>query len=386
MTESLADMSMRADRAAAQADLKTARTLLLELAEQDPGFDRWFKLASICRADGDFPAALDAIHAALAFSPLNFMALLSRASLLERLAMPGFEEAYGHALAQRPAEALPAALAATIQHAEQCYAGHIAQRSASTANVLRPAIEKATEAEAARIERFRTNALRQTRPYHSEPTHFHYPGLIEREFHLRADFPWLDALEAATDVIASECAAVMKAERAELIPYVQYAAHEPLDQWKALNHSPDWTAIHLLQNGKRVAANARHCPQTMALLSNHLPQPNIAGCSPNAMFSLLAPHTKIPPHHGVTNTRLVCHLPLIVPDGCWFRVGAETRPWHRGKAWVFDDTIEHEASNPTDKLRIVFIVDVWHPGLSATEREAVQLMLAAEALGAELAL
>ncbi|PPJ40549.1 aspartyl/asparaginyl beta-hydroxylase domain-containing protein, partial [Pseudoxanthomonas sp. KAs_5_3] len=87
-------------------------------------------------------------------------------------------------------------------------------------------------------------------------------------------------------------------------------------------------------------------------------------CSPNAMFSLLAPGAHIPPHHGVANTRLVCHLPLIVPDGCSFRVGAETRCWRRGEAFVFDDTIEHEAANESGMLRVVLIFDLWHPGLA----------------------
>ena len=95
------------------------------------------------------------------------------------------------------------------------------------------------------------------------------------------------------------------------------------------------------------------------------------------MFSLLAPHTAIPPHVGVNNTRLVCHLPLIVPEGCWFRVGAETRHWERGKAFVFDDTIEHEALNPSDQLRVVFIFDLWAPALSVSEREAVAAVISA---------
>ena len=109
-------------------------------------------------------------------------------------------------------------------------------------------------------------------------------------------------------------------------------------------------------------------------------QPRIPGASPNAMFSLLAPHTAIPPHVGINNARLVCHLPLIVPEGCWFRVGAETRHWQRGEAFVFDDTIEHEALNPTDKLRVVLIIDVWHPDLSSIEQKAV-----AELIGADIA-
>ena len=96
------------------------------------------------------------------------------------------------------------------------------------------------------------------------------------------------------------------------------------------------------------------------------------------MFSLLAPNTSIPPHVGVNNARLVCHLPLVVPEGCWFRCGAETRYWKRGEAFVFDDTIEHEAMNPTDELRIVFIFDCWHTDLSEVEREAVKTLIEAD--------
>jgi len=66
-----------------------------------------------------------------------------------------------------------------------------------------------------------------------------------------------------------------------------------------------------------------------------------------------------------------------VPEGCWFRVGAETRPWEVGKAFLFDDTIEHEAMNPSEKLRVVFIIDAWHPDLSPAERDAVGAVLAA---------
>ena len=108
-----------------------------------------------------------------------------------------------------------------------------------------------------------------------------------------------------------------------------------------------------------------------------LPQPQVAGASPNAMFSLLAPRTRIPPHTGVANTRLVCHLPLIVPARCGFRVGGTTREWKVGEAFVFDDTIEHEAWNDSDELRVVLIVDLWPPALSESERHAVASIISA---------
>ena len=93
------------------------------------------------------------------------------------------------------------------------------------------------------------------------------------------------------------------------------------------------------------------------------------------MYSLLKPATRIPPHTGVTNVRLVTHLPLVVPPGCGFRVGNDTREWIEGKAWVFDDTIEHEAWNESDRLRVVFIFDIWHPHLAPAERAMITALM-----------
>jgi aspartyl/asparaginyl beta-hydroxylase (cupin superfamily) len=95
------------------------------------------------------------------------------------------------------------------------------------------------------------------------------------------------------------------------------------------------------------------------------------------MFSLLAPQTRIPPHTGAANTRLVCHLPLIVPPKCGFRVGETTREWRVGEAFVFDDTIEHEAWNDSDELRVVLIIDLWAPALNEAERTAVASVIGA---------
>ena len=70
-------------------------------------------------------------------------------------------------------------------------------------------------------------------------------------------------------------------------------------------------------------------------------------------------------------------MPLIVPPGCGFRVGGETRVWEEGRAFVFDDTIEHEAWNDSDALRAVLIFDVWNPHLSDGERELLRRYFAA---------
>jgi hypothetical protein len=370
-----AGLEAAADRAAAGGDRTGARALLERAAAAGPErAETWLKLAAMCRAEGDFEAALGAVSGALRVDPLGFVPLLLKASLLEktgRQAEAG--ETYGYALAQAPAS-VPPHLEAMLAHARTVHGAHLAE----TAGRLARATDDAAldPDEQARLARFRSNILRETRPFHSEPTHFHYPGLREREFHERALFSWLERLEAATAAITEDFHRVMAAERAELVPYIQYPDDVPLRQWAALNRSRDWTAIHLVQNGVTIEANARHCPAVMALLGG-LQQPVIPRRGPNAMFSLLAPGAHIPPHTGVANTRLVCHLPLIVPEGCWFRVGAETRLWETGKAWLFDDTIEHEAMNPSGELRVILIVDTWHPDLKAGERAAVAAVMGA---------
>ena len=367
---------MDADRAATAQEFDRALSLLREAAEAQPDDPSiLLRLAGVNRAAGRPRVALEAVSAALAIAPLDFTALLLKASLLDRLDEPSAGEAWGHAIAQKPDGPLPPQMASVFSEGVRKHAAWLDAREARLRAGMAALEARADEEQQQRIARFRSNVLRRTRPYHSEPTHFHYPGLAEYEFHPRSRFPWLDELEGQTDLITAEVNALMASEDAELVPYIQYADHLPMQQWKALNRNRDWTAIHLLDKGRLVEANARHCPQTMTLLKR-LPQPDLPGASPNAMFSLLAPHTAIPPHVGVANARLVCHLPLVVPDGCWFRVGAETRNWRRDEAFVFDDTIEHEAMNPTDQLRAVFIFDVWHPDLADVEREAVKALMA----------
>ena len=145
----------------------------------------------------------------------------------------------------------------------------------------------------------------------------------------------------------------------------------PLDQWAELNHSPRWNAFHILKDGAPVHENAARCAATLAAMEA-APTPTLQGRSPAAMYSVLQPKTRIPPHTGVSNTRLVVHLALVVPPGCGFRVGNETREWRTGEAWVFDDTIEHEAWNDGDRTRTVLIFDIWSPFLTANEKALIQ--------------
>ena len=366
-----------ADRAAARGDFVTAQAILSQIVAASPErVDVWLKLGATRRAGGDVPGALAAIDRALAVEPLHLTALLSRARMLELAGNPQeAARAYMRALAQLGDDPVPAGLEQIAARARQIVDDHARRVEATWDDVI--AGLALTEFETASLRRFKTNALRRTRVFHSDPTHYHFPGLIEREFHDRTDFPWLSDFECKMPAILAELVDLLARQSARAEPYIQYAPGAPVRQWAGLNHSLDWTAFHLLHGGHAVAANAAQCPQTMAAIAA-IDQPHIANRSPNAMFSLLKPRTHIPPHTGISNTRLVCHLPLIVPPGCWFRCGAERRDWHVGEAFVFDDTIEHEAMNPSDQPRIVLIIDVWHPGLSPAERTAVRSVMEAD--------
>lgn len=365
----------QADRAAAAGEIATARSLLEQaVADDASSMGLWLKLSAMRKASGDLRGALAAIDCALAMSPLDFSALLSRAVILDGLGDPAAGEEFDHALAQLPPSGeVPAPMRPAIDHARRRRDDHRERLERQLINALPEGLDSEPRM---RAERLISNRARRTRHFHQEPSDFHYPGLPETEFHDRGLFPGLADLEAATADIRAEFDALIAAEAAEMVPYIQYPERVPMRQWKDLNHNRDWTAIHLLQNGRRIEANARHCPKTLAVIAG-MDQPVVPGASPNAMFSLLAPGTHIPPHTGVANTRLVCHLPLIVPLSCGFRVGATTREWNVGEAFIFDDTIEHEAWNDSDELRVVLIIDLWPPALNSADRAAVTAVIGA---------
>jgi aspartyl/asparaginyl beta-hydroxylase (cupin superfamily) len=117
-------------------------------------------------------------------------------------------------------------------------------------------------------------------------------------------------------------------------------------------------------------------PRTISALAV-APIPRISGFSPMVMFSLLQPGTHITPHYGSTNTRLICHLPIIVPDGCAIRVGNETRSWTRGEGLIFDDSFQHEAWNRGSGTRVILLFEIWRPDISNAERDELTALFEA---------
>jgi aspartyl/asparaginyl beta-hydroxylase (cupin superfamily) len=213
-----------------------------------------------------------------------------------------------------------------------------------------------------------------------KPAFMHFPKLPPLSFYGRELFPWAAALEARTPQILAEVQAMMAGSESAFIPYVQKDDADVPDSqaWRDLNKNDDWGVFFLHNQGERVARHCAALPLTAAAL-DEVPMVRIPGRGPTAFLSRLRPGTHIPPHHGATNTRLICHLPLVIPGNCAIRVGNDTRTWQLGELIVFDDTIEHEAWNRSDQTRIVLIFDVWNPFLTAAERELVTAVTAAYA-------
>ena len=205
--------------------------------------------------------------------------------------------------------------------------------------------------------------------YLQQPAVLYYPYLAHRQFFNSEAFDWVAELEAATPAIREELLALLE-QGADFRPYVEDKPNRPRKRFHNLNNDPSWSALYLWRDGKLVPEVARRCPRTVEALDS-VPLTRIGRRTPAALFSRLEPGAHIPPHSGMLNCRLICHLPLIVPKGCWLRVGNETRELEEGKLLIFDDSMEHEAKNPTGKTRIILLFDIWRPELTKSERGAI---------------
>jgi len=329
-------------------------------------------LKDVYQRHGDAEAEREAIEAALAVDPYFVPALLARGNWIERHGKAALAAAvYANAIRISPPEKdWPAAFRPQLEHARTFFEKHskafndyLTGKLADLKADLPPELaERWTEAASI--------GAGLSKPYMSESNQLHVPRLPAIPFFDRAEFPFFEALESKTDVIRDELLVALETDRDKFKPYIAYKPGEPVNQWKELDHSDRWSALQFWCGGEPVQENLDRCPQTAKALSA-VSMADISGVCPNAFFSVLTPKTHIPPHNGECNARLVAHLPLIIPDGCVLRVGFDERRWKIGEVLVFDDTIEHEAWNDSDELRVVLIFDVWNPLLSATERKLV---------------
>ncbi len=345
----------------------------------DPGaVPLWSNLAHAHRLSGNSAGERAALNSALALDRTDFGAQLRMAQLHQRLG----EETQA-LIAWSGVQQLAAQLAEIAPHVAKeiaiggAYCDALQARlSARIDEALAPQTAMWDETEQRRIAGFVDSALGRRQVFHSQCAGVFYPFLPADEFFDRRHFPWFDQLEARHGMIKAELEALLADPGDALRPYVQMEAGTPENNWSALDGSLDWAACFLWEYGKPNEPVIARCPQTAALLDS-LPLARIPGRAPNAFFSMLRPSSHIPPHAGVTNTRATIHLALDIPPDCGFRVGNETREWVEGKAFAFDDTIEHEAWNRSDRRRAVLIIDAWNPHLSQGECEAIVRYFAA---------
>ena len=379
----------QAVEAMGRRDGATARRLLGSLAPEAITAGNLFLLAQACRMQGDEAAEASAIERLLKVQPLHLGALLMKGAALVRTgnddgAMAPYQAAVSIAqqVGQR-GEKLPPMLGAEVDRAAQWIGRHIADRSAR----IDDALSKSGFGPGSRSPRIdeALGILRGELPIQvQQPTSFYFPGLPQRSFYERAEFEWATALEAETATIRAELEALLAAQAGEFEPYV------PADADRSSGTAPNahlagstsWSAYHLLKGGEPVQGHAEHFPATLAALER-LPLPRIAQRSPMALFSLLKPGAHIRPHHGLFNFRLICHLPLIVPSGCTLRVGNQERSWRESELLIFDDSMEHEARNQSDRERIILLFEIWRPEISQADREALTVLLEAANITAE---
>ncbi len=356
-----------------RGDPRSARTAFEQVAEAGHASSQlWLVLAQSCEALGDDRATSAALDPVLTDDPRNPYALIMKGDVFtragdDRAAVAWYQQALA---ATGLLTDINADLGERLRRAE----GAIAAANGRFRAHLDRALAAAGADAAAAGPRF-GEALAilagTSQPFVQEPTNFYYPRLPSIPFFDTADFPWVAALEAAMPAIRAEAEAALASD-AGLQPYVERPENRPGRPHPLMN-DPRWSAFHLLANGEPVAGNAARCPATMAALAT-APMPRIPGRAPMALFSILRGGTHIPPHNGMLNTRLICHLPLIVPPGCRLRVGNKTRTVETGKALIFDDSIEHEAWNDSGEARAILLFEIWRPDLSAAECSALTAM------------
>jgi len=370
---------VEAGQALARRDPRAA----LQLLDQADGFGRTHNAtlnrAVALRLLGDYHASLSVLDDALEMRPYDFMALLAKGAMLEKVNQSkAAVEVYRNALKIAPPRAsCPPGVVSQMDYASRLIDRHAQALADFMKDRIAPLKAELGEASRDRFEEGLEIYAGLKQPPRQQPLLLNYPRLPAIPFYDRTLFPWLARLEEETPVIQAELATLLETAFDEFSPYIAYPKGAPVNQWGELNHSRKWSSLFLWKDGRRQDEICARAPQTAALLES-LPMADQEGFSPTAMFSALQPKTHIPPHTGSSNVRLLTHLPLILPGPARFRVGNTVRDWEMGRAWVFDDTIEHEAWNDADAMRVILIFDVWNPYLDDSEKRLITEMMKAQ--------
>ncbi|MEE9434022.1 MAG: aspartyl/asparaginyl beta-hydroxylase domain-containing protein [Sphingorhabdus sp.] len=263
---------------------------------------------------------------------------------------------------------------AMIEYCGQLFRQHLndyLDNAGFTKSNRHPRFQKSLEMMLGESERPPTNqAFPQT------PLVYYYPDLPYVDFADPVDFPWRGKLEEQYPAMRREAEALL-AHGADFKPYIKTTEERPQGDVHGMLENPDWSTLYLWENGAAVDDHVKLCPTIFEAVMENAPLCHIGPRAPSVMLSLLRPGAHIPPHTGMLNCRYICHLPLIIPGGCGFRVGERRVEWEEGEMLMFDDTVQHEAWNKGDENRVVLIIDIWRPELDDAEREQVTALFAA---------
>jgi aspartyl/asparaginyl beta-hydroxylase (cupin superfamily) len=346
----------------------------------DPDPTAWLGLAFACAQQNDAEAALAAVDRLLELEPDNIRGNIFKGDHLEhtgdsRAAMQYYQAALRLAARTTRTTNHPEDVLQGLERAENA----CKQLEGEYQDFLLKRIGEEGFDLGSTSLRFRQSLdilFGKADVFYQQPRRFYFPGLPQVQFYEREDFEWVESIEAATDEIRAELHTVLE-DTSRFSPYLESDGRHLSPSGTDLVDNDDWGAYYLWRYGNRNDEAAALCPTAFRVLEA-APRPDIPGQAPIAVFSRLRPQTRIPPHNGMVNTRLICHLPLIVPENCGaIRVGNEARPWVEGEMLIFDDSMVHEAWNDSDSERVVLLFDIWRPELSEEERALVGTVLTA---------
>ncbi|XP_074879450.1 aspartyl/asparaginyl beta-hydroxylase isoform X2 [Buteo buteo] len=182
--------------------------------------------------------------------------------------------------------------------------------------------------------------------------------------------PWWTARETGYTELVKSLEKNWKLIRDEGLAVMDKKRNLFLPEDENLREKGDWSQFTLWQQGRKNENACKSVPKTCALLERF---PEATGCRRGQIkYSIMHPGTHVWPHTGPTNCRLRMHLGLVIPkEGCRIRCAQENRTWEEGKVLIFDDSFEHEVWQDAENYRLIFIVDVWHPELTAQQRRTL---------------
>jgi len=365
-------------------DIDNALTLLKRAAAVEGGQAlSYLHLGRAHAAAFELDAAEASYLAALTREPRLHIARLQLAELHEKRgdiarAVMTFARALNDAQSEGRwlnAATTPAALLGAVDHAQRFVRE---KRIAGFAEIMAPFVKQYGASAMRRVEQAIRIHLHleqgvSTDP-RQKPTFLFFPGLPATPYLDKGLILEIEDLEARTNDIRAELLALLPSATGR--ERVFHTGELEEANLRGLDTPPSWNGYYFFRHGERRADNCAACPVTAAAL-DELPLARVPGHGPEVLFSVFSPGTHLLPHCGVTNTRVVGHLPLMIPDDCALRVGGEDHHWREGEVVVFDDTYEHEAWNRSDRTRVVMIFDLWNPFLSQAERAALSALVIA---------